>query len=84
MTVTGGRVFEIAPEDPRQCVWQDRPDVFKPGGAAIAAGPVLKWRFQAGSVSAVDIRRWNWKPGFRISDRMLGGIWLSGPGLTWT
>ena len=55
MAVTGGRVFEIAPEDLRQCVWQDQPDVFRPREATLASGPVLKWRFPAGSVTAVEL-----------------------------
>jgi alpha-L-arabinofuranosidase len=55
MTIMGGRVFEIAPADLRQYVSQDQPDVFKPTEAALPAGSVPKWRFPAGSVSAVEL-----------------------------
>jgi alpha-L-arabinofuranosidase len=55
MTIGGGRVYEIAPADLRQYVSQDQPDVFKPREAALPAGPVPKWRFPAGSVSAVEL-----------------------------
>jgi hypothetical protein len=55
MTVSGGRVYEIAPEDLRQYVSQDQPDVFKPKESVLAAGPAPKWRFAAGSVSVVEL-----------------------------
>jgi hypothetical protein len=55
MTVTGGRVSEIAPGDLRQYVNQDQPNVFQPREAALAAGPLPKWRFPAGSVTAVEL-----------------------------
>lgn len=55
MTITGGRVYEIAPADLRQYVSQDQPDVFKPHEAALPPGPAPKWRFPAGSVSAVEL-----------------------------
>jgi alpha-L-arabinofuranosidase len=55
MTVTGGRVYEIAPPDLRQYVSQDQPDVFRPREVALAAGSAPKWRFPAGSVSAVEL-----------------------------
>jgi alpha-L-arabinofuranosidase len=55
MKITGGRVHEIAPEELRQYVSQDQPDVFKPRDAALPAGAVPKWRFPAGSVSAVEL-----------------------------
>lgn len=55
MTVTGGRVFEIAPEDPREYVDQTRPEIFEPRERALAAGPVVKWRFAARSVAAVEL-----------------------------
>lgn len=53
MTVAGGRVFEIAPEDLREYVHQDRPNVFEPRELSLSTKPSLKWRFPAGSVSAV-------------------------------
>jgi alpha-N-arabinofuranosidase len=52
LTVKGGRVYEIAPEDLRQYVNQDQPDVFRPREAALQG---LKWRFPAGSVTAVEL-----------------------------
>ena len=55
MRVTGGRVFEIAPENPRQYVSQDQPDVFRPREVALPSGDVPKWRFPARSVSAVEL-----------------------------
>jgi alpha-N-arabinofuranosidase len=55
MTVTGGRVFEIAPDDPREYVDQTRPEIFAPRERALAAGPVVKCRFPARSVSAVEL-----------------------------
>ena len=53
MRVTGGRVFEFAPEDLRTDVNRDQPDIFKPRESALPAGG--KWRFPAGSVSAVEL-----------------------------
>jgi alpha-L-arabinofuranosidase len=55
MRISGGRVHQIAPEDPRQYVNQDQPDVFKPRESALPAGPDAKWRFPAGSVSAIEL-----------------------------
>ncbi|MCU1236633.1 MAG: Alpha-L-arabinofuranosidase-like protein, partial [Candidatus Solibacter sp.] len=55
MTVSGGRVYEIAPEDLRQYVNQDQPDIFKPREVALPAGSDPKWRFPAGSVSVVEL-----------------------------
>ena len=49
------RVFEIAPGDLRQYVNQDQPDVFQPRASALPAGPLLKWRFPAGSVTAIEL-----------------------------
>lgn len=53
--IAGGRVHEIAPEDLRQYVSQDQPDVFKPREASLPSGPDAKWRFPAGSVSVVEL-----------------------------
>jgi hypothetical protein len=55
MNITGGRVHEIAPEDLRQYVNQDQPDVFKPREATLPSGPDPAWRFPAGSVSVVEL-----------------------------
>jgi alpha-L-arabinofuranosidase len=55
MAIAGGRVFEIAPEDLRQYVNVEQPDVFRPREAALPPGPVPRWRFPAGSVTAVEL-----------------------------
>jgi alpha-L-arabinofuranosidase len=55
MTVTGGRVIEIAPEDLRQYVNEDQPDVFRPRESSLPPGPRPKWRFAAGAVAAVEL-----------------------------
>lgn len=55
MNVVAGRVFEIAPEYLREYVGQDQPDVFQPREKAVPEAPVLKWRFPAGSVSALEL-----------------------------
>jgi hypothetical protein len=54
-TVTGGRGFEIAPGDLRQYVNQDQPNVFQPREAALTFDPLAKWRFPAGSVTAIEL-----------------------------
>ncbi|MGJ0505914.1 MAG: hypothetical protein ACR652_02020 [Methylocystis sp.] len=51
---TGGRVFEIAPDNPRRYVNEDQPDVFRPREWALTSGA---WRFPAGSVSVVELDR---------------------------
>jgi hypothetical protein len=56
MTVTGGRVFDIAPENLREYVHQDRPNVFDPREHALVGGTPFKWGFPAGSVSAVELQ----------------------------
>ena len=55
MVVTGGKVFEIAPENPRQEITHRNPDVFQPREHALPAGEGLRWRFPARSVSAVEL-----------------------------
>jgi hypothetical protein len=52
--ITGGRVFEIAPEDLRTAASPMEPDVFKPVERALPAD--ARWRFPAGSVSAVELK----------------------------
>ncbi len=54
MVVTGGRVLEIAPENPRQEISPLNPDVFKPFEHALA-GDSIKHRFPARSVSVVEL-----------------------------
>jgi alpha-L-arabinofuranosidase len=51
MRITGGRVFAIAPEDLRQYVNQDQPNVFEPKESTLGQTA----RFPAGSVSAVEL-----------------------------
>ncbi len=55
MRITGGRVFEIAPDDPRTAVSQDEPNVFAPKERAIPNPAAATWRFPAASVSAVEL-----------------------------
>jgi alpha-L-arabinofuranosidase len=55
MAVTGGRVLEIAPEDLRQYVNQDQPDVFAEHEYPLPVHPEPKWRFPAGAVAAVEL-----------------------------
>lgn len=55
MTIKGGRVYEIAPENPRMYVSPEQPDVFVPREKVLKGGPVFKWRFPGASVSAVEI-----------------------------
>lgn len=52
--ITGGRVFEIAPENPRQWVGEDQPEVFAPKEKPLGGGG-LSWRFPATSVSVVEL-----------------------------
>jgi alpha-L-arabinofuranosidase len=52
-TVTGGRVFGIAPDDPRTAVGLDQPRVFTPRESTLTAP--AGWRFPAASVSAVEL-----------------------------
>jgi hypothetical protein len=55
MAVTGGKVYEIAPEDPLECVYEGAPNVFAPVEKALPAAAVVKWSFPARSVSAVEL-----------------------------
>ncbi|HEY4084838.1 MAG TPA: alpha-L-arabinofuranosidase, partial [Bryobacteraceae bacterium] len=55
MTVTGGRTWAIAPDNLRQFVSLDQPDVFAPVEKPIPDQSGLKWRFPAGSVTAVEL-----------------------------
>ena len=55
MTVTGGRVLEIAPENPRQEISPLNPDVFKPAERPLPSAEAAKWRFPARSVSVVEL-----------------------------
>jgi hypothetical protein len=53
--ISSGRVFEIAPEIPRQEVSPLNPDVFDPREHALPSGETFKWRFPARSVSVVEL-----------------------------
>ena len=55
MRVSGGRVFQIAPEDPRHYVSPDQPTVFAPKEEPLTGGGAVRWRFPATSVSAVQL-----------------------------
>lgn len=55
MTIIGGKVHEIAPENPRQEVSYRNPDVFAPRERQLPAGPSVSWRFPARSVSVVEL-----------------------------
>jgi hypothetical protein len=53
MQVSKGRVYEIAPENLREYVNQDQPNVFRPRETELPA--TLKWTFPPGSVTAVQL-----------------------------
>ena len=55
MTILGGTVWEIAPDNLREYVSADQPDVFQPKERTIEAGPILNRSFPAGSISAVEL-----------------------------
>lgn len=55
MRVATGRVIEIAPENPRQAITENNPEVFKPKEHSLTAAVGSRWRFPARSVSAVEL-----------------------------
>jgi alpha-L-arabinofuranosidase len=55
MKIASGKTWAIAPENLRQFVSVDQTDMFVPVEAAVPDGPALKWRFPAGSVTAVEL-----------------------------
>ena len=55
MVVSGGKVYEIAPEDLRAYVNENQPDVFQPRENSLASAALPKWRFAPGSVSVVEL-----------------------------
>jgi alpha-L-arabinofuranosidase len=55
MKIASGKTWAIAPENLRQFVSLDQTDVFRPVEAVIPDQAVLKWRFPAGSVTAVEL-----------------------------
>lgn len=56
MRVTGGRVLEISPENPRQEISPLNPKVFDPVGKPLAVGERVSYRFPARSVSVVELK----------------------------
>jgi alpha-L-arabinofuranosidase len=55
MTVTRGRVLEIAPENPRQEISPLNPDVFNPIERPLSDADTVKYRFPARSVSVAEL-----------------------------
>ncbi|HVW07394.1 MAG TPA: hypothetical protein VHC90_02370 [Bryobacteraceae bacterium] len=55
MKITSGRTWAIAPENLRQFVSLDQPDVFAPVETPVPDQSGLTWRFPAGSVTAVEL-----------------------------
>jgi alpha-N-arabinofuranosidase len=55
MTAVNGKAYAIAPDDLRQYVNQDQPDVFKPVEMTLSGSPVLQGQFPAGSVTVVEL-----------------------------
>jgi len=55
MTVTSGRVLEIAPENPRQEISALNPDVFKPVDRPLNRAESIAYRFAARSVAVMEL-----------------------------
>ena len=55
MAVRSATVHWIAPEDLRQYVNSDQPDVFRPTATELKAAGGFAWRFPAGAVAAVEL-----------------------------
>jgi alpha-N-arabinofuranosidase len=55
MAITGAKVFEISPENPRQEIGPRNQKVFDPVEHTIPPHEALSWRFPARSVSAVEL-----------------------------
>ncbi len=55
MQVVGGRIFQIAPENPRTAVSQDDPDVLAVQERPLASGPEVIWTFPPTAVAAVEL-----------------------------
>jgi alpha-N-arabinofuranosidase len=55
MAATAGRVWEIAPEDPRQEISPLNPGVFAPREHRLGQREPLRWRFPARSVSVLEL-----------------------------
>lgn len=55
LAIAGAKVFEIAPEKPRQEISPRNPRVFESREKPVPAGDVFSWQFPARSVSAVEL-----------------------------
>src|ERR1043166_858647 len=55
LNITGGNIWQIAPENPRQEISPLNPDVFTPKERPLSQQELLKCRFPARSVSAVEL-----------------------------
>jgi alpha-L-arabinofuranosidase len=55
MAVLAARVREIAPDSLRACASEDKPEVLTPREYVVRAGPAIRWRFPAASVSALEL-----------------------------
>ncbi len=55
LELMGGRVLQIAPENPRQEISSRNPDVFKPKEFLLHPEAALSWRFPARSVCVVEL-----------------------------
>lgn len=55
MTLSGGHVVEISPENPRQEISSVHLDAFKPREHTLDANTKFNWRFPARSVSVVEL-----------------------------
>lgn len=53
--ISGGEVYEIAPESPREYVNRERPDVFEPEEKSLDPSGTPRWRFPPTSVSVVKL-----------------------------
>ncbi|MCL6613681.1 MAG: alpha-L-arabinofuranosidase [Firmicutes bacterium] len=51
--ITGGTIYEIAPESPLTYINEDQPDVFTPQEKSLQVDHCVKWSFPAASVSVV-------------------------------
>lgn len=55
VTVKGGRVWQIAPENPRQAATENEPEVFRPAEYSLQGTDMARWRFPARSVAVVEL-----------------------------
>jgi len=55
MTVKAAKIYQIAPEKPRQEISPRNPDVFNPREHTLPSGDTFQWHFPARSVAAVHL-----------------------------